>query len=218
VRRPRLRARLSAAATLLIALAFAAGPVAPAGASSSHDCDSVGITCFDALPADSAWASAIKLPDVPNRWKGDGVTVASIDTGRDPERRPRRPPPRPRGLHGRPRRARPLRPRHAHGRLIAGDGTTSDEAFEGAAPEANLVSVKVASWDGATDASTVIAALQWVVSNRARYGIRVVNLSWGTDGVQPADADPLDAAVERAWRAGLVVVVSAGNAGPTPGR
>ena len=101
--------------------------------------------------------------------------------------------------------------------LIAGDGTTSDEAFEGAAPEANLVSVKVASWDGATDASTVIAALQWVVSNRARYGIRVVNLSWGTDAVQPADVDPLDAAVERAWRAGLVVVVSAGNAGPAAG-
>jgi serine protease AprX len=217
VRRPRLRARLSAAATLLIALAFAAGPVAPAGASSSHDCDSVGITCFDALPADSAWASAIKLPDVPNRWKGDGVTVASIDTGVTPNA----------DLGDRLLARVDFTDDHdgldhfGHGThmagLIAGDGTTSDEAFEGAAPEANLVSVKVASWDGATDASTVIAALQWVVSNRARYGIRVVNLSWGTDGVQPADADPLDAAVERAWRAGLVVVVSAGNAGPNAG-
>jgi len=217
VRRPRLRARLSAAAALLVALAFTAGAAAPAGASSSHDCDPVGITCFDALPADSGWAAAIHLADVPNRWQGDGVTVASIDTGVTPNA----------DLGDRLLARVDFSDDHdgidhfGHGThmagLIAGDGTSSNEAFQGAAPEANLVSVKVAGWDGATDASTVIAALQWVVSNRARYGIRVVNLSWGTDGVQPADVDPLDAAVERAWRAGLVVVVSAGNAGPAPG-
>ena len=73
------------------------------------------------------------------------------------------------------------------------------------------MSVKVAGWDGATDVTTVIAALQWVVSHRARYGIRVVNLSWGTDSLQPAAVDPLNAAVQRAWQAGLVVVVSAGQ-------
>ena len=79
------------------------------------------------------------------------------------------------------------------------------------------MSVKVAGWDGATDVSTVIAGLQWVVSNRARFGIRVVNLSWGTDASTGYGADPLDRAVERAWQAGLVVVVSAGNQGPGPG-
>ena len=100
--------------------------------------------------------------------------------------------------------------------LIAGDGTTSDGVHEGAAPDANVVSVKVAGWDGATDVTTVIGALQWVVSHRARYGIRVVNLSWGTDSLQPAAVDPLNAAVQRAWRAGLVVVVSAGNRGSAP--
>jgi serine protease AprX len=99
--------------------------------------------------------------------------------------------------------------------LIAGDGSTSSEAFTGAAPEARIVSVKVAGWDGATDVSTVIAGLQWVVSNRARFGIRVVNLSWGTDAARGYGVDPLDRAVERAWEAGLVVVVSAGNAGPS---
>ncbi len=77
--------------------------------------------------------------------------------------------------------------------------------------------MKVAGWDGATDVSTVIAALQWVVSNRERYGIRIVNLSWGTDATRGYGTDPLDLAVERAWRAGLVVVVAAGNAGPVAG-
>ena len=79
------------------------------------------------------------------------------------------------------------------------------------------MSVKVAGWDGATDVSTVIAALQWVVSNRARFNIRVVNLSWGTDASRGYGVDPLDRAVERAWEAGLVVVVAAGNEGPAAG-
>ena len=79
---------------------------------------------------------------------------------------------------------------------------TSSGAFEGAAPETRLVSVKVAGWDGATDVSTVIAALQWVVSNRARFNIRVVNLSWGTDAASGYGVDPLDLAVERAWAGG----------------
>ena len=32
--------------------------------------------------------------------------------------------------------------------------------------------------------STIIAGLQWTVSNRVRFGIRVVNLSYGTDGIR----------------------------------
>ena len=43
--------------------------------------------------------------------------------------------------------------------------------------------------------------------------IRVLNLAFGTDGYQPHEIDPLHFAVERAWRAGIVVVVSAGNDG-----
>ena len=71
--------------------------------------------------------------------------------------RPRRAPARARRPHERARRHRPLRPRHAHGGPDRGRRRTTLEAFEGAAPEASLVSVKVAGWDGATDVSTVIA-------------------------------------------------------------
>jgi serine protease AprX len=222
LRRIALIALLAAGATCAPASAStrsgpSAGALAGVTAPASDDCAATDPVCFDALPADSVWEQAIDLPAVPPRYKGDGVTVASIDTGVAPNP----------DLGARLVARVDLTSEHdgidrfGHGThmagLIAGDGTTSQEAFEGAAPETNLVSVKVAGWDGATDASTVIAALHWVVANRDRYGIRVVNLSWGTDAPRGYGDDPLDLAVERAWRAGIVVVVAAGNAGPLPG-
>ena len=183
---------------------------------SGRDCTGDS-ACYDTLPPEATWQRAIGLDRVPNKYQGEGVTVASVDTGVTPTAN--------------------LGPRvvakvdltserdgldhFGHGThmagVIAGDGSTSSGQFEGAAPETRIVSVKVAGWDGATDVSTVIAGLQWVVSNRARYNIRVVNLSWGTDAATGYGVDPLDRAVERAWQAGLVVVASAGNQGPAAG-
>src|SRR5207244_7361959 len=67
--------------------------------------------------------------------------------------------------------------------------------------------------NGATDVSVVMAGLQWIVTHRLQYNIRVLNLSFGTDSKQPYSIDPLDFAVEQAWRMGIVAVVSAGNVG-----
>jgi Subtilase family len=90
-----------------------------------------------------------------------------------------------------------------------------DKRFVGAAPGARIVNLKVAASDGATDVSQVIAAIDWVVQHRASDGlnIRVLNLSFGTDGTQSYLEDPLAYAVEVAWLRGIVVVVSAGNSG-----
>jgi serine protease AprX len=58
--------------------------------------------------------------------------------------------------------------------------------------------------------------VDWVVAHRnddPRNPTRVLNLSYGTDGVQDYRLDPLTHAVENAWRAGIVVVVSGGNNG-----
>ncbi len=93
--------------------------------------------------------------------------------------------------------------------------------FQGVAPDATLTSVKVAAADGAVDVSQVIAAVDWVVEHRnddPDNPIRVLNLSYGTDGVQDYRSDPLTHAVENAWRAGIVVVVSGGNEGYLPGK
>jgi serine protease AprX len=90
-----------------------------------------------------------------------------------------------------------------------------DKYFVGAAPGARIVSLKVAASDGATDVSQVIAAIDWVVQHRNADGlnIRVLNLSFGTDGIQDYRLDPLAYAAEVAWRKGIVVVVAAGNSG-----
>ncbi|NYJ06836.1 S8 family serine peptidase [Petropleomorpha daqingensis] len=92
-------------------------------------------------------------------------------------------------------------------------GNSSD--FVGMAPDSRIVSIKVADAKGQTDVSQAIAAIDWVVENGHKNGlnIRVLNMSFGTDGVQSYVYDPLAYAAEMAWRSGIVVVVAAGNDG-----
>lgn len=104
--------------------------------------------------------------------------------------------------------------------LIAGRDTAvsegnekDDDHFVGMAPDARIVNVKAGTADGGVDVSQVIAGIDWVVTNKAQHNIRVLNLSYGTDSTQPTTLDPLAHAVESAWRAGIVVVVAAGNDG-----
>ncbi len=89
--------------------------------------------------------------------------------------------------------------------------------FVGIAPDATLVSLKVASYDGAVDVTQVIAAIDWVVEHKDDPGmnIRVINLSYGTDSTAGYKTDPLTFAVENAWRHGITVVVAGGNDGST---
>ena len=58
----------------------------------------------------------------------------------------------------------------------------------------------------------VVKAIEFAVANRKRLRIDVLNLSLGHPATEPAEDDPLVQAVERATRAGLIVVVSSGNA------
>jgi serine protease AprX len=101
--------------------------------------------------------------------------------------------------------------------IIAGSGAGSDGRHAGMAPAADLLSIKVAGRDGSSDVSKVLAAIQWAVENRDRYGIRILNLSLGTDSKESWQVDPFNYAVERAWDAGIVVVVAASNRGPSAG-
>ena len=104
-----------------------------------------------------------------------------------------------------------------HGTHLAGIINGNGTGFRGIAPDARLLSVKVAASNGAADVSQVIAAIDWVVQHRTSNGlnVRVLALAFGTDGTQPYDLDPLAYATEVAWQKGIVVVVSAGNRGNT---
>jgi serine protease AprX len=103
--------------------------------------------------------------------------------------------------------------------LIAGRAQSSDPgAYQGIAPDARIINVKVGDAVGSADVSQVIAGIDWVVQHAHDDGmnIRVLNLSYGTDSKQAYTIDPLAHAAEVAWRAGIVVVASAGNRGGTP--
>jgi serine protease AprX len=97
--------------------------------------------------------------------------------------------------------------------IAANDGLPG--GYQGVAPNARLVSVKVGATNGAVDVSQIIAGIDWVVqhANDPGMNIRVLNLSLGTSSTQPWQVDPLAAAAENAWRHGIVVVASAGNDG-----
>ena len=174
----------------------------------------VGTGAWDDIEPNLAWRRSIRLSQLPAGADGSGVTVALIDTGVAQVE----------DLGDRVVARVDFTPdaggddAYGHGThmagVIAGNGAASDGKWRGVAPGAKLVSVKVAGPDGSTDVSVVIAALQWVVTHRAQYGIKVLNLSFGTDSLQPYAIDPLNAAVERAWAAGIAVVVSSGNRGP----
>jgi serine protease AprX len=88
-------------------------------------------------------------------------------------------------------------------------------AYRGVAPDARIISIKVATADGGADVSQVIAAIDWVVQHAhdPGFNIRVINLSYGTNSAQAASVDPLAYAAEQAWKHSIVVVASAGNTG-----
>ena len=86
----------------------------------------------------------------------------------------------------------------------------------GVAPDATLLSMKLATADGGTDVTQVIAAIDWVVEHPTLPNgtrVRVINLSYGTASTQDYSVDPLAAATENAWNHGIVVVTSGGNGG-----
>ena len=97
---------------------------------------------------------------------------------------------------------------------IAGDGDArADHRNQGVAPGAALVGVKVLDAAGSGYMSTVTAGIDWVVANRATYGIEAINLSLGSTGCSNG-TDATSRAVDNAVAAGLVVAVAAGNEGP----
>lgn len=110
-----------------------------------------------------------------------------------------------------------------HGTHVAGiiagraNGSAATPLFStGVAPGARLINVRVLGADGSGLTSDVIAGIDWVIANRQRYNIRVINMSLGHPVTEPSATDPLCQAVVRAVNAGIVVVASAGNSGRTP--
>jgi serine protease AprX len=97
--------------------------------------------------------------------------------------------------------------------IIAGKGKDSGGQMAGTAPGAKLFVIKVLDKNGNGKVSNVIAALNWLRDNGAAYGVRVVNLSFGTAPDDDPSVDPLALAAQAVVQRGIVVVAAAGNNG-----
>lgn len=104
--------------------------------------------------------------------------------------------------------------------ILAGDGRclgTGLQDYSGIAPEVEIVNLRVLDSRGKGLDSWVIAAIDRAIAlNTSWTGarrIRVINLSLGRLVREKYTIDPLTQAVERAWKAGITVVVAAGNNG-----
>jgi serine protease AprX len=96
--------------------------------------------------------------------------------------------------------------------VAAGDGRLSDGVYRGLAHESELVLVKVSERGRITE-ENIARGLRWVIANRERYNIRVLNISLGGDEDVPCSRSIIDQAAEEAISQGIVVVAAAGNSG-----
>lgn len=100
--------------------------------------------------------------------------------------------------------------------VAAGNGFLSDGLYRGIAPGAYVVLVKIGK-SGRIPESAIETGLRWVLENKDKFGIRIVNISAGGDFEQTYLHNPLCKVVEEAVSVGLIVVCAVGNAGLAPG-
>ena len=162
---------------------------------------SAGLPSSDALFA--------TLPRPGGGLSGAQVTVAVVDSGIEPNADFGR---RVVGFFDFTQGGIPRRPfdDYGHGTHVAGLIAGRET---GVAPGARLIGLKVLDANGSGYTSDVIRALDFLTANHRWLGVQIVNLSLGHPILESAANDPLVQAVEAATRAGLVVVVSAGNYG-----
>ena len=102
--------------------------------------------------------------------------------------------------------------------ILAGNGISSGGTYAGMAPRTDLLIGKVLDREGNGNVDNVISGIQWVMESAVSCGIRIVNISVGTQpDLAQSQKDRLQKAVEELWDMGLIVVVSAGNYGPRSG-
>ena len=165
----------------------------------------------EAIGADQAWAGTDDVPAL----SGRGVSVAVIDSGIDTTHY---------ALRGRVVATKDFTggdgiDRFGHGTHVAGIiggqrfAAPDGKDYRGIAPGVQLVNLRVLDETGAGSVADVVEAIDWAVANREKYKIRVINLSLGAPVLQSYRDDPMCEAVERAVRAGIVVVAAAGNYG-----
>jgi len=100
---------------------------------------------------------------------------------------------------------------YGHGTFISGLIAGGSSNFKGISPTVNIVGVKVLDNVGEGSLSNTINGINWIIKNKEKYNIRVINISYGFNELSFDSLNDLEAAIITADEAGLVIVSSIGN-------
>lgn len=95
--------------------------------------------------------------------------------------------------------------------IACGNGYNSGGVYSGVAPNSYIISVKILDSRGRGNSAQALAGIEWIISNRRKYNIKIANMSIGT-GERSVNL-PLMKAVSAAWESGITVVAASGNTG-----
>jgi serine protease AprX len=164
--------------------------------------------------------------DADERFKGRGVTIAFLDSGFYAHKDLTEPGNRIVAYHNIFSPADDISSLQTHdvaswhgmmtSVVAAGNGFLSEGLYRSIAPEANVVLVKIGK-TGRIPESNIETGLRWVLANKEKFSIRIVNISAGGDFEQPYLVNTLCQLVEEVVEAGVTVVCAVGNAGLAPG-
>lgn len=102
--------------------------------------------------------------------------------------------------------------------IICGSGKLSEGKYRGIAPRSMLVVGKVLDARGDGTAESMLEALDWVMSLKDKYRIKILNISVGIGSLDDKRKEKeLQRQIDRLWDSGIVVVCAAGNKGPKNG-
>lgn len=104
---------------------------------------------------------------------------------------------------------------NGHGTHVA--GIIAGKRY-GIAPNCNIIALKVLDREGNGNVRESLSAFRWIIENREKFGIRIINISMGMKkGTNVAGEKWLLTGIDLLWQAGLVVIAAAGNRGPQAG-
>lgn len=102
--------------------------------------------------------------------------------------------------------------------ILCGSGKLSEGKYRGLAPGARLVVGKVLDGKGDGSTEAMLRGLDWVMTMRERYRIRILNISVGIGDLDDKFKEKaLREKLEQIWQLGMLVVCAAGNKGPGDG-
>ena len=101
---------------------------------------------------------------------------------------------------------------------IGGSGFSSGGRYKGVAPQCLLCIGKVLDHEGDGSIESMYQGLLWIMQNRLKYRIRILNISVGIgQNGERKKLEEVAGLLEAVWDAGIVVICAAGNAGPENG-